>query len=838
MENFKSKNDNNKYRDIVLDNGLKVVLISNEDLEESVAVMSVGVGYFNDPKEYMGLAHFLEHMLFMGSKSYPDIDYFSRIVRSAGGMDNAYTDKEETVYYFKVFNDEFDKILKVWSRFFIDPLFDESSVNKEIKAVHSEHQKNIQNDMWRKYQLLNESVVDTHPLSKFGTGSLETLNHGNIREALIKFYNEWYSSDKMKLVIYTNKPLSEMLKYLSLFQDISKREGGIDEFHLPVFKRKGVIVKPIQQINSINFHWVIKTGNELNKSSSLISLLFNNKSEGSLYNHLKEKGWIKNVDSGIVERTKNFKILGITLVLTEDGKDHKEEMYYLVNQYLLLIKSCNLRDYYEEIKAIQLINFHYQNRPDEMDTALMIANNLQIKESNYLNLDLFNEYDEEEVMEILNKLLSKPDLIIIEDSKKEMIEPKLERYYLIQYEEVDLDIREIEGSLKLPEKNIFIPKNFDLYPSDKTLKIEDTLYYFTENFNLPKMSMVYFFPYIFETAEDLVKLSLIVKVLSTKFRYKYYNAGLVDYSLGFKYDSQEKGFNLILQGFTDKMNTFVKKVLYDLENYNITEEEFNREIKEMYIEDQNLFFKSPWDLVAIYYSSINENLPTPDEIIKSYSKITYQSLPRIELKNYHLLVGGNITRDLILYKKTSPEKLQYNPKKLSRVDVFEKVNKDDPNQSTLISYYLGRDEKEYLASIALHLHYSDKFFNDMRTEKQLGYLVNLGLGRINDYFYLTGRIQSTVAPAEELMILMEDFIEELKRNKNEFDLDEKKKVMKQIIGKKEKNLMEMMDRYASRMLLQDFDRKEKLLSLIKSITWDDIDKVKQKLIKPQVVMVK
>ena len=838
MENFKSKNDTNEYRDILLNNGLKVVLISNSEIEESTAVMSVGVGYFNDPKEYMGLAHFLEHMLFMGSKTYPDIDYFSKLVRTAGGMDNAYTDKEETVYYFKVFNNEFDKILKVWSRFFIDPLFDDGSVNKEINAVHSEHLKNIQNDMWRKYRLLNESVVENHPLSKFGTGSLETLKHGNIREELIKFYNKWYSSDKMKLVIFTNKSLEEMMKYLLLFEDIPKREGAIDEFHLPVFKRKGVILKPIQQINSINLHWVIKTEDELNKSSLLISILFNNKNEGSLYYNLKEKGWIKKLDSGIVERTNHFKIFGINLVLTEEGREHKEEMFYLVHQYLILIKNSNLRDYYQELKEIQLINYHYQIKSDEMDVAINIANNLQIKESNYLNIGLFNEYQEDEVMEILDKLLSKPDLIIIEDSKKEMVEPKLERYYLIAYEEIDLEVKEMEGSLRLPEKNIYIPKKFDLYESDRKLRVEDTLYWIPENFNLPKMILAYYFPYEYETPEDLVKITLITKIINLKFKYKYYNAGLIDYGLTFRYDSKDKGFSLVLQGYTDKMNTFLKKVLYDLENYEITKEEYEREIKEMYIEDKNLFFMAPWDLISIYYTSITQNVPLPIDIIKSYENITFESLPRIKLTDYHLLAGGNLTREIILYKKTNPQRKEFIPKKLTRIDVFEKVNKDDPNQATIISYYLGDKEREYLAAIALHLHYGDKFFNDMRTEKQLGYLVNLGLGKIQDYFYLTGRIQSTVASADELMILMEHFIEELKKNKNEFDLDEKKRIMKQIIGKKEKNLNELMERYASRMLSQDFTRKDRLLKLIDDITWDDINIVKEKLIKPQVIMVK
>ena len=97
----------------------------------------------------MGLAHFLEHMLFLGSKKYPEENYFDEMVKKGGGSMNAYTDIFETVYYFDILNDHLEHTLDVFSRFFIDPKFDKNSVDREINAINSEHRKNVNNDMWR-----------------------------------------------------------------------------------------------------------------------------------------------------------------------------------------------------------------------------------------------------------------------------------------------------------------------------------------------------------------------------------------------------------------------------------------------------------------------------------------------------------------------------------------------------------------------------------------------------------------------------------------------------------------------------------------------------------------
>jgi insulysin len=90
--------DDREYKALTLDNGLRVLLISDRKSSRSAAALDVHAGYFSDPKNVPGLAHFCEHMSFLGTKKYPKEEEFSSFLASNGGSSNAYTDSEDTVY--------------------------------------------------------------------------------------------------------------------------------------------------------------------------------------------------------------------------------------------------------------------------------------------------------------------------------------------------------------------------------------------------------------------------------------------------------------------------------------------------------------------------------------------------------------------------------------------------------------------------------------------------------------------------------------------------------------------------------------------------------------------
>ena len=97
--------------------------------------MAVPVGSFAEPSDLAGLAHFLEHMLFMGSDKFPEESYFERLVQTEGmGNTNAYTSDDLTDYYFST-TLKFKLTLDVFAQFFVSPLLLRSAVYRYILII-------------------------------------------------------------------------------------------------------------------------------------------------------------------------------------------------------------------------------------------------------------------------------------------------------------------------------------------------------------------------------------------------------------------------------------------------------------------------------------------------------------------------------------------------------------------------------------------------------------------------------------------------------------------------------------------------------------------------------
>ena len=199
---IKSKNDNLQYLFHQLSNGIKCILIHSKKCNKSACSLNVHTGSLNDPKNSLGLSHLLEHMLFMGSKKYKKENYFQKFLNENNGSSNAYTQLNDTNYFFDIDNRAFKKGLDIFSYFFKSPLINESSLRREIMAVHSEHMKNINSDMWRLYQFIFEQFdKDSYYHNIFPTGNLPTLNQKNIRTKLMEYFNTYYSSNRMSLCL-------------------------------------------------------------------------------------------------------------------------------------------------------------------------------------------------------------------------------------------------------------------------------------------------------------------------------------------------------------------------------------------------------------------------------------------------------------------------------------------------------------------------------------------------------------------------------------------------------------------------------------------------------------
>ncbi|EKU21330.1 insulysin [Nannochloropsis gaditana CCMP526] len=242
----KPARDDRQYRMIWLKNGMQVLLTSDPTTDVASASMNIHAGHFQDPEAFAGLAHFHEHMLFLGTDRYPKEGEYEQFLNQNGGSSNAYTAMEDTNYYFSIKWEELQGALDRFSAFFTCPRFDNASTEREMKAVDSEHTNNLQDDGWRLFQLQKSTAHPEHPFHKFGSGNLRTLlpPQGNVppcpsssslpplpspaqeeaglthtyqkggmeatREALLAFHTTYYSADIMKLAIVGREDLDTL----------------------------------------------------------------------------------------------------------------------------------------------------------------------------------------------------------------------------------------------------------------------------------------------------------------------------------------------------------------------------------------------------------------------------------------------------------------------------------------------------------------------------------------------------------------------------------------------------------------------------------------------------
>jgi insulysin len=181
----------------------------------SEAAMNVLAGSWDEPSTFPGLAHFLEHMLFQGSHTYPQNEYFDQLIESKGGETNAYTENSNTNFYFSVDTDTLERALTVFSHFFIDPMLSDDTVAKEVNAVNSEYEIDVSSDSWKIMNLISLLSDSKHPSSRFTIGNSDTLKQEGVIRALKDFYRNHYSSNQMALVVRTNQNLDKLEEFIA-----------------------------------------------------------------------------------------------------------------------------------------------------------------------------------------------------------------------------------------------------------------------------------------------------------------------------------------------------------------------------------------------------------------------------------------------------------------------------------------------------------------------------------------------------------------------------------------------------------------------------------------------
>lgn len=338
--------DDRFYRGLTLANKLKVILVSDPKTDKSAASLSVHIGALLDPWPFQGLAHLVEHALFIGSKKYPEDNSFKDFIVQHGGRTNGNTNHTETIYYFDVDTDSLAEGLDQFAQFFIEPLFLDDKIERELDSVQLEFDNTRTQDLFRMARVRKAVADPGHDFAKFEFGNKATLDpkDGRLYTELLKFYHEHYSANLMALVVLGKETLDELEKMVApLFAQIVNRDLSpyCNDQHPfpPEYCRKEVCMTPLKIMSRMSLFFPMPDPkHDLAKHDALnyLTFLLAHEGPGGLLARLKELGLANTV---IVQAAHlaGFSFLIMNLDLTKGVRAHAE-ILRTIFEYILMLK--------------------------------------------------------------------------------------------------------------------------------------------------------------------------------------------------------------------------------------------------------------------------------------------------------------------------------------------------------------------------------------------------------------------------------------------------------------------------------------------------------------------
>lgn len=664
--------DERHYRFIKLDgNKLHALLIHDPHADRSGAALDVHCGSFADAKYGIpGLAHFCEHLLFMGTAKYPEENDYKEYLAKHLGRLNAFTAAEHTNYIFEVGSDHLEGALDRFSQFFVAPLFSKSCTDREMRAVDSENKKNLQNDMWRLHQLDRLTGNVKHPFFGFSTGNYQTLHDEpesrgvDVRQVLLKFYEQEYSANLMNLVILGKEPLDQLTEWaIEKFSDVPNKGLTRPFYNLePIFadedQLKVLKAKSIKDERNLELSFQIPDDQEEfwdRKPSGYFSHLLGHESKGSLLHFLKAKNWVIDLSAGGRKVCQGTANMSVNMELTPSGLQNVDKIIVHVFEYIKMVTSQEPQHWlWKEVSDMSKINFRFRQQSSVFDTVSRMSNSLyqcaedfHVPPENVLSRSILREFDPD--------LISKYGSYLVPDNCRVVLSsltfdglPETEKWYGTEYslENLDDELKkkiisvELNPEFHLPEPNRFIPQDFTFkneiadsplahpYLICKNNKFE-TWYKQDDQFKEPKgyIRLAIHTPEIAVSAATVAMGSLLCDMIDDELNDIRYYASMVGMDLSVQ--SYKDVIALKMGGYNDKLPEFSKQILEKFVLYEPNHERFESMKYKVLQEYKNFGFEVPYGQVGMHLVHLmHEKAYTYEEKITALEKISFKEFER------------------------------------------------------------------------------------------------------------------------------------------------------------------------------------------------------------------
>lgn len=839
-----SDTETRHFKTLTLKNGLKVALVSDPSSDKAAAAMNVFVGSWENPADLQGLAHFLEHMLFLGTEKYPDADGYQQFIEKNGGSDNAYTSSENTLYHFDINAPALPEALDRFAQFFIAPLFDPIYSDRERNAVNSEYSASLQNDGRRVEDVIREVVDKNHPASKLAVGNLKTLASDNMSETLSQFYKAHYVSSRMALTVYGPQTIDQLeLLVEAYFKGIRNVDSVAPVYDQPIISAERlpllVEIEPRSEMRQLTFRFpsTNTVANMANRPENYVAHLLGHESTGSLLSVLKENGWAEGLYAGSGGLTESMTTFNVTIELTPEGIQNWQEVGALLFAQIQLIAEQGVQQWiFDEQQRIGEIGFQFAEKVSASQTAVVLAERLRFYPPEQILSGPYRmeTFTPEQINQVLNQL--KPDNALVI-----LTHPEAETNLNSKFYQTPYSVRDLSGNLlstwrtpnpsmalALPTANPFIPTQLEVLPlaneesalfsanPQRIATSETATVWFEQDdqFKTPKVDLHLLLETDFsnQSAANRAATSLYITLVNDALNEVRYEASLA--GSGYGISLADNGILIRLYGYQDKLQLLLDTLTIELAEHTVNADRFAIK-REEYL--RNLRNSDEEPVIRQVIRRANEwlvsNSVSVGEQIKAVEQLTLEDL--ITARDSWLtenrlttFIHGNLTQaqalewanriDAIIPQQGAPETNRSIAKIPTRT--FLDSIYIDHSDSAFMQYYQG--ESSSLRERALYALLADMlsapYFTELRTKEQLGYIVMARPYPIDGLPGLILYIQSPSTDPALLQLYSNRFLSQYRQRLQELsdaDFNDFKQGLKTNLLEEDKNLYQLSSRY-------------------------------------------
>lgn len=273
-----------------LPNGQTLIVQENHSNPIVTIDTWVCTGSVNETDTNSGVAHFLEHLFFKGTKKHP-VGEFDRMLESKGAIVNAATSKDFTHYYITIPSQHFDTALDLHADMLTDPQIPRKELEQERKVVLEEISKDLNTPAKKVYNNLNDMMYTHHPYKRKVIGSADVISTIR-REEILEFFNDFYAPSNMVTVVVGDVDTTTVIEKVSRAFNSGYKKPVKKHFRkeFPLFtqKRKAEYIDTQSGYMMIGFRGVNICDNDTFALDVLAEILGGGKSS-KFYKNIKEQ---------------------------------------------------------------------------------------------------------------------------------------------------------------------------------------------------------------------------------------------------------------------------------------------------------------------------------------------------------------------------------------------------------------------------------------------------------------------------------------------------------------------------------------------------------------------